>query len=42
MKDRRIIWGTGLRLIKECRHCGREYQDQMSSFCSVECAEEAS
>ena len=42
MKDRCIILGTGLRMIKECRHCGREFQDQMSDFCSFKCAEEAS
>lgn len=37
--DRCII---GMRMIKECKHCGREFQDLSDAFCSEECAKEAS
>jgi hypothetical protein len=29
-----------MRLIKECLHCGREFQDISSPFCSSKCAKE--
>jgi len=32
----------GMRMIKECRHCGREFQGMTNAFCSDECANEAS
>ncbi|MBS1269030.1 MAG: hypothetical protein MAG458_01766 [Nitrosopumilus sp.] len=31
-----------MRLIKECLHCGREFQDVSSDFCSSKCAAEVS
>lgn len=36
------VIGIGMRMIKECRHCGREYQGMNSAFCSDDCAKEAS
>lgn len=31
-----------MRLLKECRHCGREFQDAASEFCSFRCEQETS
>lgn len=31
-----------MRLIKECLHCGREFQDISSNFCSSKCVDEVS
>ncbi len=32
----------GMRLARECRHCGREFEGNKSEFCSYKCAEEVS
>jgi len=34
--------GCMMRLIKECLHCGREFSDMSSDFCSLKCADEVS
>ena len=31
-----------MKLIKECRHCGREYLSLSDPFCSSDCVKEAS
>ncbi|MFQ5573539.1 MAG: hypothetical protein ACE5EJ_04755 [Nitrosopumilaceae archaeon] len=36
------IIGIDMRMIRECRHCGREFHDMNNAFCSDECAKEAS
>ncbi len=42
MPDRRITQGDTMRMIKECRHCGREFQGALEEFCSYRCVRETS
>ena len=31
-----------MRLVRECKHCGREFESMKSDFCSYKCADEVS
>ena len=31
-----------MRTIRECRHCGREFQSMKDEFCSNDCVSQAS